>query len=130
MLNLQDELIISNNGQGMYEITNNIHDWIVKNNIIKGQLNLFIQHTSASLTIMENASTDVLEDINRQIMLMETQLTSSKFLGISLADLFYQKINVQSSIDTMEIDYVTGNLQLKLLAANLVSFIAQKDIIN
>ena len=46
-------------------------------------------------------------------MLMETQLTSSKFLGISLADLFYQKINVQSSIDTMS-DYVTGNLQLKL----------------
>jgi len=64
MLNLQDELIISNNGQGMYEITNNVHDWIVKNNIIKGQLNLFIQHTSASLTIMENASPDVLDDIN------------------------------------------------------------------
>ena len=38
---------------------------------------------------------DVLEDINRQIMLMETQLTSSKFLGISLADLFYQKINIK-----------------------------------
>ena len=33
-------------------------------NLIKGQLNLFIQHTSASLTIMENASPDVLEDIN------------------------------------------------------------------
>ena len=64
MLNLQDELIISNNGQGMYEITNNVHDWILKNNIIKGQLNLFIQHTSASLTIMENASPDVLDDIN------------------------------------------------------------------
>ena len=64
MLNLKDELIISNSGQGMYEITNNVHDWIVKNNIIKGQLNLFIQHTSASLTIMENASSDVLEDIN------------------------------------------------------------------
>ena len=55
MLNLQDELIISNNGQGIYEITNNVHDWIVKKNLIKGQLNLFIQHTSASLTIMENA---------------------------------------------------------------------------
>ena len=64
MLNLQDVLVISNNGQGMYEITNNIQDWIKKNNIIKGQLNLFIQHTSASLTIMENASPDVLEDIN------------------------------------------------------------------
>ena len=63
MLNLQEELLISNNGQGMYEITHNVYDWIIKNNIIKGQLNLFIQHTSASLTIMENASSDVLEDI-------------------------------------------------------------------
>ena len=64
MLNLQEELLISNNGQGMYEITHNVYDWIIKNNIIKGQLNLFIQHTSASLIIMENASPDVLEDIN------------------------------------------------------------------
>ena len=65
MLNLQDELIIFNNVMpGLYEITNNVNDWIVKNNIIKGQLNLFIQHTSASLTIMENASPDVLDDIN------------------------------------------------------------------
>ena len=64
MINLHDEIIISNNGQGMYEITNNIHNWIVRNNTIKGQLNLFIQHTSASLTIMENASSEVLEDIN------------------------------------------------------------------
>ena len=64
MLNLQEELLISNNGQGMYEITHNVYDWIIKNNIIKGQLNLFIQHTSASLTIMENASPDVLKDIN------------------------------------------------------------------
>ena len=64
MINLQDELIISNNGQGMYEITKKVHDWIVKNNINKGHLNLFIQHTSASLTIMENASPDVLKDIN------------------------------------------------------------------
>jgi Uncharacterized conserved protein len=64
MINLQDELIISTNGKGMYEITNNIQDWIIRNNIIKGQLNLFIQHTSASLTIMENASPDVFKDIN------------------------------------------------------------------
>ena len=64
MINLQDELIIHTKGQGMYEITNIINNWITKNTINKGQLNLFIQHTSASLTIMENASSDVLEDIN------------------------------------------------------------------
>ena len=64
MINLQDELIIHTKGQGMYEITNKINNWITKNTINKGQLNLFIQHTSASLTIMENVSSDVLEDIN------------------------------------------------------------------
>ena len=64
MINLQDELIIHTKGQGMYEITNAINNWIIKNKINKGQLNLFIQHTSASLTIMENASSDVLDDIN------------------------------------------------------------------
>ena len=64
MINLQDELVIHTKGQGMYEITNAINNWIIKNKINKGQLNLFIQHTSASLTIMENASSDVLEDIN------------------------------------------------------------------
>ena len=64
MLNLKDELIIHTKCQGMYEITNTINNWITKNTINKGQLNLFIQHTSASLKIMENASSDVLEDIN------------------------------------------------------------------
>ena len=64
MINLQDELIIHTKGQGMYEITNELNNWIINNTINKGQLNIFIQHTSASLTIMENASSDVLEDIN------------------------------------------------------------------
>jgi secondary thiamine-phosphate synthase enzyme len=48
----------------MYEITKDTIDWLHKNQLIQGQLNLFIQHTSASLTIMENASPDVIEDIN------------------------------------------------------------------
>tara|TARA_Y200000002_G_scaffold220960_1_gene182419 strand:- start:83 stop:502 length:420 start_codon:yes stop_codon:yes gene_type:complete len=64
MINLTDELMIHTKGQGMYEITNEINNWIINNTINKGQLNIFIQHTSASLTIMENASSDVLEDIN------------------------------------------------------------------
>ena len=64
MINLQDELIIHTKGQRMYEITNEINNWVINNTINKGQLNIFIQHTSASLTIMENASSDVLEDIN------------------------------------------------------------------
>ena len=49
----------------MYEITSKIRDWVSKNSLNQGQLNLFIKHTSASLTIMENASPDVLDDINK-----------------------------------------------------------------
>ncbi len=49
----------------MYEITEKISEWVDKNNINQGQLNLFIKHTSASLIIMENASPDVLNDINK-----------------------------------------------------------------
>ena len=65
MINLIEDLIYSTNGKGMYEITENVNNWVSNKNITQGQLNLFIQHTSASLTIMENASPDVLEDINR-----------------------------------------------------------------
>ena len=65
MINLIEDLIYSTNGKGMYEITDNINNWVSKKNITQGQLNLFIQHTSVSLTIMENVSPDVQEDINR-----------------------------------------------------------------
>ena len=64
MKNISDEINFATSGKAMYEITNNCNEWVKKNNIQTGQLNLFITHTSASLTIMENASPDVLEDIN------------------------------------------------------------------
>tara|TARA_Y100001970_G_scaffold123366_1_gene152934 strand:- start:87 stop:506 length:420 start_codon:yes stop_codon:yes gene_type:complete len=62
--NLIENINIDTTGKGMYEITNQVIKWIQAKKLINGQLNLFIQHTSASLTIMENASPDVLEDIN------------------------------------------------------------------
>ena len=57
------EIIIKTSGQAMYEITNNINSWLIKEQINIGQLNIFIKHTSASLCIQENASEDVMEDI-------------------------------------------------------------------
>ena len=65
MINLIEDLIYPTEGKGMYEITTKIKNWISKNSFNQGQLNLFIKHTSASLTIMENASPDVLDDINK-----------------------------------------------------------------
>ena len=65
MINLIEDLIFPTKGKGMYEITTKIKNWVSKNSFNQGQLNLFIKHTSASLTIMENTSPDVLDDINK-----------------------------------------------------------------
>ena len=64
MKNIIEVIKIDTEGKGMYEISNQVIEWTQAKKLVKGQLNLFIQHTSASLTIMENASPDVLDDIN------------------------------------------------------------------
>jgi len=57
------ELIVKTKGQGLYNFTKETIDWIKKQKIHSGILNLNILHTSASLTIQENADPDVLYDI-------------------------------------------------------------------
>ena len=57
------ELNIRTEGQGLYDFTKQITDWAKKQKIKNGILNLNILHTSASLTIQENADPDVLYDI-------------------------------------------------------------------
>ena len=59
----QGELLISTSGQDMYEITKDLNTWLNKEQINNGQLTLFIQHTSASICVQDNASEDVIEDI-------------------------------------------------------------------
>ena len=57
------ELIVKTKGQGLYDFTKETIDWVKKPKIHSGILNLNISHTSASLTIQENADPDVLYDI-------------------------------------------------------------------
>ena len=54
---------MNTNGQKLYEFTDQINDWINKNNFKNGILNLNILHTSASLIIQENADPDVQTDL-------------------------------------------------------------------
>ena len=51
------------NGPGLYEITAPVVNWCQKQGMKDGLLTLFIQHTSASLTIQENADPDVRHDL-------------------------------------------------------------------
>ena len=58
------ELIVKTNGPGLYDFTKQTQDFVNKNKLLNGILNLNILHTSASLTIQENADPDVLYDLN------------------------------------------------------------------
>jgi secondary thiamine-phosphate synthase enzyme len=56
-------LEIKTNGQKLYDLTDEIYNWIKENNFNNGIINLSIQHTSASLIIQENADPDVQTDL-------------------------------------------------------------------
>jgi secondary thiamine-phosphate synthase enzyme len=60
----QKDFSISTSGQGLIEITNQIEEIVAKSPTDQGLCNIFIKHTSASLLIQENASPDVLTDLN------------------------------------------------------------------
>ncbi len=51
-------------GKGLYEITQKIAEAVSKGNIRDGLATIFIQHTSASLIIQENADPAVLIDLD------------------------------------------------------------------
>jgi secondary thiamine-phosphate synthase enzyme len=56
-------LKVATEGRGLYEITDQVTGWVERCGITTGLLTLFIQHTSASLTVQENADTDVTRDL-------------------------------------------------------------------
>lgn len=59
------ELAVVTRGRGLYEFTREVEQWIEQNKFRDGLLTIFLQHTSASLLIQENASPDVQSDFER-----------------------------------------------------------------
>ena len=57
-------MILKTKGTGLYVFTEQTQEFINKNKVVNGILNINILHTSASLTIQENADPDVLYDLN------------------------------------------------------------------
>jgi secondary thiamine-phosphate synthase enzyme len=58
------QLSVATNGAGLYEMTDAIAAWTAEQRADDGLLTVFIRHTSASLTIQENADPDVLRDLD------------------------------------------------------------------
>jgi secondary thiamine-phosphate synthase enzyme len=57
------KLEIATRGQGLYEFTSSVSDWVRRQGIGTGLLTVFCRHTSASLLIQENADPTVRLDI-------------------------------------------------------------------
>ena len=62
-MNTLEQLSFKTQGYEIVNITENIQKLVHRHGFEKGLVNLSIMHTSASLTIQENASKDVLSDI-------------------------------------------------------------------
>ena len=56
-------LEIATHGKGLYPFTRDVAKWVSSTGVHTGLLTLFIQHTSASLVIQENADRDVVLDL-------------------------------------------------------------------
>ena len=63
-------LEIATRGKGLYPFTRDVAKWVSSTDVQAGLLTLFIQHTSASLVIQENADPDVMTDITKALRAM------------------------------------------------------------
>jgi len=63
MTHVQHTLNIATGGQGLYEFSDDVRAWTDQQGVDCGLLTVFCTHTSASLTIQENADPDVCRDL-------------------------------------------------------------------
>ena len=67
MRQVVDEIEIPTSGPGLHAIDAPVRRWLAGQGVREGLLTLLVQHTSASLTIQENADPDVLPDLQDAI---------------------------------------------------------------
>ena len=63
MLVHHDQLEVRTHGKGLYEITDDVQSKIDKSGVRNGTVTVFVQHTSCSIVIMENADPTARRDL-------------------------------------------------------------------
>ncbi len=56
-------ITVGTRGKGLYPFTRPVEEWVAQQKLANGLLTVFIQHTSCSLVIQENADPDVTLDL-------------------------------------------------------------------
>ena len=60
-----DQLEVRSHGKGLYEITDDVQSKIDKSGVRDGTVTVFVQHTSCSIVIMENADPSAQRDLEK-----------------------------------------------------------------
>jgi len=60
-----DQLEMRSHGKGLYEITDDVQSKIDKSGVRNGTVTVFVQHTSCSIVIMENADPTAQRDLEK-----------------------------------------------------------------
>ena len=60
-----DQLEVRSHGKGLYEITDEVQSKIDNNGVRNGTVTVFVQHTSCSIVIMENADPTAQRDLEK-----------------------------------------------------------------
>jgi secondary thiamine-phosphate synthase enzyme len=61
----QEKFEVRTNGKATYEITDEVQAKVDKSGVRNGAVTIFVQHTSCSLTMMENAAPAARRDVER-----------------------------------------------------------------
>ena len=103
---------ISVSGQGLHNITNMIEDVVADSMIDEGICNLLIQHTSASLTIQENADPSAKQDLERWLNRLVPENDSLYTHILEGADDMPSHIKAALTSTTLSIPVFNGALAL------------------
>ena len=60
-----DQLEVRSHGKGLYEVTDDVQSKIDKSGVRNGTVTVFVQHTSCSIVIMENADPTAQRDLEK-----------------------------------------------------------------
>lgn len=108
----QYQLRIETHGRGFINITSNVENSIANANLKLGICHLFLQHTSASLSICENADPAVLVDLENFMQTLAPDGDSSYTHNAEGPDDMPSHIRSVITTNSLSIPFANGRLNL------------------
>jgi len=99
-------------GQGLYEITDAVTEWVSAQGVREGLATLFVQHTSASLVVQENADPDVVRDLQDFFSRLAPENDAAYRHTIEGADDMPAHIKAALTLTQLSVPVVGGRLAL------------------